>query len=172
MRLRTTAFRAHHPRWSFQPTSGEGAARHGGRFNPVGVPAFYTSLRPETAWLEAQQGFPFKAQPMTMCGYVVDCENIADLTVPATRTSLGVDHATLGCSWEDMASRGLVPPSWELAGRLRAAGFAGILVPSFAVGATASDVNAVFWIWEDEPPHQVRLVDDYARLPRDDRSWH
>jgi RES domain-containing protein len=35
-------------------------ARHGGRFNPLGTPALYTALRPETAWLEAQQGFAFK----------------------------------------------------------------------------------------------------------------
>lgn len=45
-----------------------------------GVPALYTSLRLETAWLEAQQGLPFKAQPMTLCDYGVDCEDIADLT--------------------------------------------------------------------------------------------
>ena len=37
-------------------------------------------MRFETAWLEAQQGFPFKAQPMTLCGYSVDCEDLADLT--------------------------------------------------------------------------------------------
>jgi RES domain-containing protein len=27
--------------------------------------ALYTSRRMETAWREAQQGFPFKAQPLT-----------------------------------------------------------------------------------------------------------
>jgi RES domain-containing protein len=129
-------------------------------------------MRMETAWLEAQQGFPFKAQPMTICAYVVDCDNIADLTDPATRSALGVDVTTLACAWEDMASRGLIPPSWILADRMLAAGFAGILVPSFAVGATPVDVNAVFWTWQDDPPHQVRVIDDYGRLPRNDQSWH
>ncbi len=172
MRLRTITWRAHHPRWSFEPTSGDGSARYGGRFNRVGLPSLYTSLRLETAWLEAQQGFPFKAQPMTICGYAVDCDDIADLTDAAARQALGIDAPDLACAWEDMASRGATPPSWALADRLIAAGFAGIVVPSFATGATAVDVNAVFWIWADDPPHQVRVIDDLGRLPRNDLSWH
>ena len=76
------AYRAHHPRWSFAPASGEGAARHGGRFNPVGMAALYTARRMETAWLEAQQAFPFKAQPLTLCAYEVDCADVVDLTDP------------------------------------------------------------------------------------------
>jgi RES domain-containing protein len=71
VRFRAVVWRAHHPRWAFKPASGQGAALHGGRFNRVGVPALYASLRFETAWLEAQQAFPFKAQPMTLCGYQV-----------------------------------------------------------------------------------------------------
>jgi RES domain-containing protein len=58
-RFHGVVFRAHNPRWAFAPTSGEGAARHGGRFNPPGTLALYTALSPKTAWTEAQQGFPF-----------------------------------------------------------------------------------------------------------------
>ena len=36
--------RAAKPEWAYAPSSGEGAARHGGRFNPKGVEALYTSL--------------------------------------------------------------------------------------------------------------------------------
>ena len=43
------------------------------------MPALYTARRFETAWLEAQQAFPFKAQPMTLCAYEVDCD-VLDLT--------------------------------------------------------------------------------------------
>ncbi len=161
-------WRAHHPRWAFAPTSGEGAARFGGRFNPRGTAALYTSLRPETAWLEAQQGFPFKAQPMTLVAYRVDCAGMLDLTDPAC---YGIDPAELACAWEDLADRGEMPPSWALSRRLAEAGHAGIIVPSFAPGAGANDRNAVFWRWSDAPPHQVRVVDDHLRLPRDDRSW-
>ena len=171
MRLCGIVWRAHHPRWSFAPDSGAGAARYGGRFNRVGIPALYTSLRFETAWLEAQQGFPFKAQPMTLCAYEVDCENVADLTDPEVRASLAIPLSDLGCGWAGMLDRGLVPPSWRVADRLLAADCSGILVPSFASGAVEADLNAVFWRWQPDPPHQVRVVDPTGRLPRNDLSW-
>jgi len=171
LRFSGLVHRAHHPRWSFAPASGEGAALHGGRFNPKGVLALYTSLRLETAWLEAQQAFPFKAQPMTMVAYRVDCADIVDLTDAASRAALDATSADLACAWEDLAARGAEPPSWALARRLIGEGRAGIIVPSFAAGAAADDVNAVFWRWSDDPPHQVRVVDDAGRLPRDDLSW-
>ena len=111
-------------------------ARHGGRFQPD------RGRRPSTprcAW--RRPGWrPSKASPsrrakMTLCGYGVDCEDIADLTDSATRATLGIDLPDLGCAWEDLADRGTIPPSWEAADRLIAAGHAGILVPSFAAGA-------------------------------------
>ncbi|HTI01545.1 MAG TPA: RES domain-containing protein [Acidisoma sp.] len=164
-------YRAHHPRWAFSPLSGEGAARHGGRFNPPGMPALYTARRMQTAWAEAQQAFPFKAQPMTLCAYDVDCTDVLDLTDPGERRAQGTDGTSLACPWEDLASRGRQPPSWELAQRLRAAGIAAIIVPSFAAGATEEDVNMVFWDWGPDLPHLLRVIDDEGRLPRDDRSW-
>ena len=171
MKLTGTLFRAHHPRWSYAPGSGQGAALHGGRFNPKGVAALYTSRRLQTAWLEAQQSFPFKAQPMTLCTYLVDCEDVADLTSEDERARVGVEEAELNCPWEDIAAKGGVPQSWLLAQRLIGSGVSGILVRSFAHGAMSSDVNVVFWRWADKPPHQVRVVDDFGRLPRDDASW-
>jgi RES domain-containing protein len=143
----------------------------GGRFNPKGTEALYTSLRMETAWLEAQQGFAFKAQPMTICAYETDCADIADLTDPDERTRLRLEWADLACAWEDLAARKLTPPSWAVAERLRAGGIAGILAPSFAPGAAVHDVNAVFWRWSNAPPHMVRVVDHHGRLPKDDHSW-
>lgn len=171
MRLRTHAYRAHNPGWAFDPISGAGAALHGGRFNPAGRPALYTSLTQQCAWTEAQQGFPFKAQPVTICAYEIDCDDIEDLCDPDTRTRLGIDIADLSCPWEDLMHRGFVPPSWKLAERLIAANVAGIVVPSFASGATAIMRNVVFWDWGDGLPHQVRVIDDLGRLPRDRSSW-
>jgi RES domain-containing protein len=164
VRLRTIVFRAHHPHWAFTPDSGAGAALTGGRFNPVGVPALYTSMRFETAWLEAQQAFPFKAQPMTLCAYHVDCEDILDLTDPATRAAYGITPADLSCAWLDLATRATKPPSWMVAARLIDAGIAGIVVASFASGARTADVNVVFWRWSADPPHQLRIIDDFGRL--------
>lgn len=172
MRLEGLVYRAHHPGWAWVPESGEGARLHGGRFNPPGLAALYTSLRPETAWLEAQQGFAFKAQPMTLCAYHVDCTDIADLTDPGILATHGIGPADLACAWADLADRGEPVPSREITRRLRAAGCAGILVPSFAPGASAPrDLNVVFWRWSRELPHRVEVVDDHGRLPRDGRSW-
>lgn len=171
MRLTGTVYRAHNPRWSFKPASGDGTARYGGRFNPAGMAALYTSRRMETAWREAQQGFPFKAQPLTVCAYEVDCEDVADLTDSAIQRTLGVTPAELSCPWEALLDAGKFPPSWAVARRLSAAGIAAIIVPSLAPGATEDDCNVVFWNWSDELPHRVRAIDDERRLPRDDSSW-
>lgn len=135
------------------------------------MPALYTSRRFETAWLEAQQGFPFKAQPLTLCAYDADCEDVLDLTDPAELARLGAAAADLACAWEDLAGRSLVPPSWVLARRLFADGVAAAIVPSFAAGARDDDLNVVFWRWGPDPPHRLAVIDDGGRLPKDDRSW-
>jgi RES domain-containing protein len=164
-------YRAHNPRWAFTPDSGQGAAAAGGRFNPIGMPALYTAPRFETAWLEAQQAFPFKAQPMTLCAYEVDCEDIVDLTDAANLVAHEITPADLACPWKDLSTRGIKPPSWEVTERLFASGTAGVVVPSYAKGAVAADVNVVFWNWAPDPPRRVRVIDDDRRLPRDASSW-
>jgi RES domain-containing protein len=164
LKLTGFVYRAHNPRWAFAPDSGQGAAVTGGRFNPVGMPTLYTARRLETAWLEAQQAFPFKAQPMTLCAYEVDCEDILDLTDAATLAAYKIAQDDLACAWKDLSS-------WAITQRLVAAGIAGIIVPSFAKGAVAADVNVVFWDWAPNPPHQLRVIDDDQRLPRDASSW-
>jgi RES domain-containing protein len=171
VKLAGLVYRAHNPKWAFAPDSGEGAAVAGGRFNPVGMPALYTALRFETAWLEAQQAFPFKAQPMTLCAYDVDCEDVLDLTDVNTLTEHGITPEDLACPWKDLSTRGIRPSSWQITERLFAANTAGIIVRSFATGAVAADVNVVFWDWAPDPPHQVRVIDDDRRLPRDVSSW-
>jgi RES domain-containing protein len=171
VKLTGFVYRAHNPRWAFAPDSGQGAASVGGRFNPVGMPALYTARRFETAWLEAQQAFPFKAQPMTLCAYEVECEDVLDLTDADILAAHGIAPAELACAWKDLSTRGIKPPSWAITERLAAAGTAGVVVPSFAKGAVEADVNVVFWDWTPIPPHQVRVIDDDQRLPRDGSSW-
>ncbi|UHD16538.1 RES family NAD+ phosphorylase [Thiocapsa bogorovii] len=175
-RFRGQVYRAHHPRWAYLPTSGEGAARHGGRFNRPGRPALYTALDPTTAWMEAQQGLPFKAQPMTLVVYRIDCAGVADLTDPDVLDGIGIVPADLDCAWEDLADRGRDPPTWRIAEALIAADVRAAIVPSFAPGAnaapgTAIPRNLVFWQWSETPPCAVRAIDDFGRLPRDAASW-
>jgi RES domain-containing protein len=58
----------------------------------------------------------------------------------------------LACAWKDLSARGIKPASWAITEQIVAAGIAGIVVPSFAKGAVAADINAVFWGWAPNPP--------------------
>jgi RES domain-containing protein len=162
-------YRAHHPMWAYNPLSGDGAKKHGGRFNRPGCPALYTSLDPTTAWMEAQQGFPFKPQPMTLVAYEVGCVDIADLCDENVRQGIGCPVHELGCAWEEMATQRLEPPTWLLADRLQSHGVSGILVRSFASGCTEKNQNLVLWNWIE--PNAVRIIDDFGRLPKTTGSW-
>ncbi len=158
-------YRGHNPRWQHAPASGAGAARNGGRWNRVGQPALYTSERFETAWLESQQGFPFKTQPLTLCTYQVDCGPILDLCDPALRDRVRPNAEDwMHEAWLDKKQRRQPIIAWEIAQQLVEMGFAGIRVPSQAKGAMERDINIVFWRWTRMPPTMVRVIDDDKRL--------
>ena len=42
---------------------------------------------------------------------------------------------------------------------------------SLAPDATTEDVNMVFWDWAPALPQRLTIIDEEARLPRDQRSW-
>lgn len=157
--------------WSYQPLSGGRLKRHGGRFNRPGKSALYTSLDPTTAWMEAQQGFPFKPQSMTLVAYQVDCADLVDLTHHKIQALLGQTTASLSCAWEGMALQGLEPPSWILADKLHDMGIVGAIVPSFAPGCKAENRNLVLWEWLGTQPHSITVIDDLGRLPKSGESW-
>jgi RES domain-containing protein len=48
---------------------------------------------------------------------------------------------------------------------------AGILAPSFALGARADMTNLVLWRWGPDPPHRVAVHDPRHRLPKEQTSW-
>ncbi len=108
---------------------------------------------------------------MTVCSYEVDCDNIADLGSEAGRSKHKIILSDLGCPWMLLAGEGKPVPSRIIARRLMSEGFAGILVPSFAIGATQSDVNLVLWTWGDALPHRVTPYDPHGRLPHNPSSW-
>jgi RES domain-containing protein len=172
VRFQGAAYRAHDPRWSWTPLSGEGARLHGGRFNRKGVPALYLSLDLITAAIEANQGFPFRlVPPITLVSYTVDCDDLSDLSVAGELKRAGGTPAELACAWKRLAETGQPVPSWTVAERLRTRGTAGIVVPSFSPGAPADARNLVLWRWSNDLPHRVRIFDPDNRLPRDDASW-
>lgn len=171
MRFQGVIYRAHDPKWAFAPLSGGGAEKTGGRFNPPGLATLYTSLEIITALKEATHGLPRRMDPLTVCSYEVDCDNIADLASEAGRSKHEIILSDLACPWMLLAGEGKRVPSWIVTRRLMSEGFAGILVPSFAPGATQADVNLVLWTWGDALPHKVTPYDPQGRLPRNPSSW-
>lgn len=163
MRYRGLLYRALNPIHARNPLSGEGARRYGGRFNPRGMPALYTSLSVMTAIREASQIGTL--QPTTLVAYEADIGPILDATDPAALSAQGLNPADLAA--DDWRTRMLTDgraPARHLAERLKASGFAGMRVRSFARGATDADLNLVLWIWGPDAPTALRLVDDEERL--------
>jgi len=170
LRYQGSAYRGHTPKWAFAPTSGAGAAVHGGRFNPQGVPALYLATTPEGAFREATRGFAYKFDPLTLVAYEVDCHDMIDLTSDEARARAGIALVTMASAWFFDLSEARRPASWTVYDRLHQSA-AGILVPSFAVNARPEMTNLVFWDWAETPPHQVRVFDPQGRLPKDQQSW-
>jgi len=159
-------YRAHNPEWSWDPLSGLGVKLYGGRFNRRGVSALYTSLDVLVAIREASPlGSPF--HPLTLCQYRVDCENIFDTRDPKAMKREKVSEEELECpSWNEQMLDGKIPASQQLADRLLACDYAGILVRSFARGAGPNDMNLVLWKWTKRRPHKLTLFDPDHRLPK------
>ncbi len=171
MRYRGAAYRAHDPRWSFKPLSGDGAAIYGGRFNPRGTPALYLALDPMTAIREANQGFAHKIEPLVLCTYEIDCDDLVDVRDAEGRMSIGVEADELAGAWFDFIARGEEPPTWAIARRLIEKGAAGLLVRSFAPGAQPHDHNLALWHWGPKSPHKLAVFDPSGRLPKNQLSW-
>jgi RES domain-containing protein len=164
-------YRAHDPRWAFDPASGEGAKHKGGRFNSKGTKALYTSNTFEGAWDEAQLGFPNKPQPLTLCTYEVDCSDLIDLTCHLTRQALNITLGDINGNWLLKEKNRRIPKPQQIALTLIQLGAVGIIVPSFSRTARPNNANLVFWDWCEVKPHQIIVIDDNGRLPNDQRSW-
>jgi RES domain-containing protein len=171
VRFTGESFRAHDPAWAWSPLSGAGAALKGRRFNWPGLETLYLSLGVNTVFREVSGGFAHRLTPYVLCSYDVDCEDIVDLRTDADRAAAGVALDDLACAWGDALIARRQPASWGVVRRLISGGAAGILVPSFANGATVDDQNLVLWRWGPDPPHKVMVYDPTGRLPKNQLSW-
>ena len=79
MRFRGRLYRALNPVYAREPLSGRDAQLFGGRFNPKGVPALYTSLSILTAIKEANQVRHLPGTPATQAF----ARRLADAGFPA-----------------------------------------------------------------------------------------
>ena len=168
-----TVVRAAKPEWSYAPTSGLGAAKHGGRFNPVGQEALYTSLDFNVCAREVR--FSLNVSPYTFYYLAIKSTRIIDLRKSDTLGKLGVVRKTMSCeNWESEMHRGLTPGSHKLARQLMGLGAHGILVPSFATGAEAVDTNLELWNWSEKGDGDLKAFVDVLerdKLPKDRQSW-
>lgn len=162
MRYVGLLYRALNPIWAREPLSGEGARRYGGRFNAKGRPALYTSLTIPTAIREANQVGTL--QPTTLVAYRADLDPVFDATDLEALSGQGATAADIAADdWRiRMRDKGRAPTQ-ILAERLIAAGYAGMLVPSFARGAATGELNLVLWDW-NSPRAGLTLIDDEGRL--------
>jgi RES domain-containing protein len=163
LRFRGILYRALNPIWASQPLSGEGARLFGGRFNPKGVPAIYASLSVQTALREVNQ--VGSLQPTTLVSYEADLQPMFDSRDTISLAEFGAEPELLAePSWREQMAQGELASTQRLAVQLLDAGFAGMIVRSFAAGATDNGLNAVVWKWSSSTPNKLVLIDDEGRL--------
>ncbi len=159
-------WRAFVPRWAHLPLSGEGAARFGGRWNPVGAPTIYAARELSTAWAEYNQGFV--QHPALIAQLELSGAALADLTDIETLRSLGVGEDIHRCEWRDLIDRGELPETHALRESLLVQGFDGVIYPSFmSPGGTC----VALWRWNEEDAPRLEIVDPEDRLPKTAASW-
>ena len=166
VRFRGVVYRALNPVWSRAPLSGEGARRFGGRFNAVGTPALYTSTTPMGAVREANQiGSAF--EPVTLVAFDADVGPVLDATDAAALALRRIDGAALASDdWRIRVRETGSSYGQRTAAGLIAAGYAGMLVGSFARGAPPDAVNLVLWRWGADLPARLVVMDREGRLTR------
>jgi RES domain-containing protein len=165
MRFQGVLYRALNPVYAREPLSGRGAELYGGRFNRKGTPALYTSLSIMTALREANQ--VGSLQPTTLVSYDADIERVFDCRDDDALQVEGMDAAALNDpTWRDQMKTAGEAKTQAFARKLIAAGYHGLLVRSFAPGATRDDLNLVLWRWSDTTPCRLTLIDDEHRLSR------
>lgn len=158
-------YRALNPVYAREPFSGEGAKRYGGRFNPRGMPALYCSLSILTAIREANQ--VGSLQPTTLVCYEAEIETVFDSTDPASLAAEALDEALLSATgWRDEMKTKGTARTQMIARTLVDKGYNGLLIRSFAPGATIDDLNLVLWRWGSMGPTRLTLIDYEGRLSR------
>ena len=161
MRLQAVVYRALNPVWVGDPPSSKSARRYGGRFSPKGMAALYCTLDPVTAMREVSQiGQPL--QPTILVSFQADVEPVFDATNPAILAGQGMTAEALAANdWRAHMAAGQDAPSQAFARRLLAAGYAGMLAPSYARLAPPQARNLVIWRWTSAT---LRLIDHEMRL--------
>jgi RES domain-containing protein len=160
-----TLWRAFVPRWAYLPLSGEGAARFGGRWNPVGAPTIHAARELSTAWAEYNQGFV--QHPALVVQLELTGARLADLTKSEMLEQLGVHADIHRCEWRTALDEGKTPETHLLRERLLGENH-GVIYPSFmSPGGTC----VALWRWNESGAPRLQAIDPDHRLPRTPASW-
>jgi RES domain-containing protein len=162
------AYRMHHPKWAITPTSGAGAATHGGRANRLGVSALYLSFELETVVREYQQVSPLMP-PGTLVSYTIHAAPVVDFRagyIPRYWSSLWEEFDS---DWREIwFNQRVEPPSWVLADEAIEAGAKGILFRSLAI---PDGHNLVLYTDLLTNTDSVSVYDPAGALPKNQDSW-
>ena len=163
-----TAYRMHTPRWATVPTSGAGAAAHGGRANRPGTAALYLALEPETAVREYQQ-LSSLMPPGTLVSYTVHIAPVVDFRAGYDSSRWPELWEEFHCDWRELwFNRRVEPPSWVLADEALAAGTKGVL---FASRLAPSGLNLVVYNDMLDAADVLEVNDPTGALPKNQESW-
>jgi RES domain-containing protein len=163
-----TAYRMHTPKWASAPTSGTGAATHGGRANRPGAQALYLALEADTAVREYQQVSPLMP-PGTLVSYTVSAKAMVDFRRGYDSAAWSSLWEEFSCDWRDLwFNQHVEPPSWVLADEALAAGAKGIL---FGSRIAPGGVNLVLYNEMLGAGDALTVYDPAGALPKNQASW-
>ena len=163
-----TAYRMHTPKWAVTPTSGGGAAEHGGRVNRPGLAALYLALDEQTAINEYRQVSPLLS-PGTLVSYQVRADPILDFRAGFASAQWPALWEEFFCDWRELwFNQHIEPPSWVLGDEAIAAGAKGIL---FASQARPGGTNLLLYTERLGPGDVVEAYDPAHTLPKNQQSW-
>ena len=163
-----TAYRMHTPRWARSPTSGAGAATHGGRANRAGINALYLSKDAQTAINEYQQ-LSSLMPPGTLVCYELNIGPVLDFTHGYQWGEWDELWEDFFCDWRSLwFDKRIEPPSWVLGDMAIAAGAKGVL---FSSRLPAGGVNLVVYSDQLASDDILKPYDPATLLPKNADSW-
>lgn len=163
-----TAYRMHVPKWAVAPTSGAGAAKHGGRANRPGLEALYLALETDTAVREYQQVSTL-LPPGTLTSYQLTVMPVVDFTAGYSASTWEPLWGDFYCDWRELwFNRRIEPPSWVVGDSVIAAGGKGILFPSRLAGG---GTNLVVFTGMLAAADSLEVYDPGKALPQTQASW-